>query len=160
MNPVSPPLTSRRPEQLVGLGFRCSLACLRTDDPAFARVACSRLTTALSLHEAPRALVLQFSAWALAIEASAERPIGILPIEAIGFCRDECLAVALVAACQHQACPALRACAFALMGTADLGRALAATETLAATLLEADALLGHDRIVEAPAAAAYGPKLH
>ncbi len=31
-----------------------------------------------------------------------------------GFCRDECLAVSMIAACQHNTCPAMRACAFAV----------------------------------------------
>jgi hypothetical protein len=136
------------------------MICLRTGDPAVARLAGSRLCTALSLHGAPRALLVQFSAWALAIAADAERPIGILAIEAPGFCDDERLAVALVAACQHRACPALQACAFALMGTEYPGRALAATEAIATTLTGADALLTPDRRDLASGAGPFRPRLH
>lgn len=135
-------------EQVVGLGFRCSLACLRTADNATSRQACAMLQSTLEAHRLPARLVADFSAWALAVEASAERPIAVLPVAAAGFCRDECLAISLVAACQHDSCPALKACAFALLGSSDLGRALAATDVIAHTLLLAEMRLRPAHIVQ------------
>ena len=68
--------------------------------------------------------------------------------DSAGFCRDECLAISLVAACQHDAGPALKSCAFALLGSSNLGRALVATEVVARTLSGAGCLLQAHGIVE------------
>jgi hypothetical protein len=38
-----------------------------------------------------------------------------------GFCRDECIAISVIAAAQHDRCPALRACAFALTDASEIG---------------------------------------
>ena len=124
------------------------MACLRACDQADAGQACARLTAALAALELPQSLIAGFAAWALAVEASAARPVAVLPIDSAGFCRDECLAISLVAACQHDACPALKACAFALLGTSDLGRALVATEAVARTLSGAGCRLQAHGIVE------------
>ena len=160
MKHLSLKFPARTTERIVGLGFRCSLACLRSSDAAEARRACTYLTTALCADNLPAELVPQFAAWALAIESSAERPIAVLPIKSASFGRDECLAISLVAACQHQTCPALRACAFALLGSADLGRALAATATIAATLRGSDALLASSKSEAAAALIPLAPRLH
>ena len=142
------PALANRPERIVGLGFRCSMSCLRARDQADAGQACARLTAAVAARLLPQALIAEFAAWALAVEASAERPVAVLPIDSAGFCRDECLAISLVAACQHDACPALKSCAFALLGSSNLGRALVATGVVARTLSGAGCRLHAHGIVE------------
>jgi hypothetical protein len=139
---------SARPEWIVGLGFRCSITCIRASDPGCARQACAVLGSAVEARAMPVSLVTSFSAWAMAVEATAERHIAVLPAGASGLCRDECLAIALVAACQYGACPALQACAFALLGSSDLGRAIAATQNVAHALLGARCRLDADGIVD------------
>jgi hypothetical protein len=135
-------------EHLVGIGFRCSLICLRTGDMDVASHACQRLRDTLEAGKLALDLVAPFTAWALAVEANAARPVTILPVEAGGFCRDECLAISLVAACQNDACPALKACVFALLGTADTGRVMAATGDVASALLQANTRLNVQAVVE------------
>jgi hypothetical protein len=137
-----------RAEHLVGIGFRCSLVCLRTGDVGLAGRACQRLRDALDAGRLTTDLVAPFTAWALAVEANAARPVTILPVDAGGFCTDECLAISLVAACQNNACPALTACALALLGTPDDGRVIAATREVADALREANALLDLAAVVE------------
>ena len=128
------------PERLVGLGFRCSMICLRTADNT-GPYACALLQASIDDHRLPAKLNANFAAWALAVEATATRPIKLLALKHHSFSPDESLAIALVAACQHAHCPALTACASALLGTNDLGRTLAATQILAHTLLTANAVL-------------------
>lgn len=139
------------PEHLVGLGFRCAMTCLRpannfaSPQACVGSQACAILKAAIKAHCLPAKLNTEFTAWALAVEASADRQIQLSPLDHQAFSPDESLAIALVAACQHAHCPALTACASALLGTPDLGRALAATQILAHTLLTANAVLqSHD----------------
>ena len=129
------------PEHLVGLGFRCAMTCLRPGKNLVAPQACALLKAAIEAHHLPANLNTRFTAWALAVDATAERPIELSALEHPSFSPDEALAIALVAACQHAHCPALTACASALLGTCDLGRALAATQILAHTLSAANAVL-------------------
>jgi hypothetical protein len=39
------------------------------------------------------------------IKNKARREIEVFPMGCKGFCRDECIAISMVAACQHDACP-------------------------------------------------------
>ena len=58
-----------------------------------------------------------------------------------GFCRDECVAIAMIAACQHNACPAMRACAFALLGCSMIDEVVQGAESFAETMRGADQVL-------------------
>ncbi|MEQ1698336.1 MAG: hypothetical protein ABL901_21110 [Hyphomicrobiaceae bacterium] len=129
------------PERLVGLGFRCAMTCLRPGSNCTALQSCALLNASIKAHRLPAKLNAEFTAWALAVDATAERPIELSALEHPSFSSDESLAIALVAACQHAHCPALTACASALLGSHDLGRALAATQILAHTLFTANAVL-------------------
>ena len=64
---------------------------------------------------AARTAVSELSAWVRAVSAAARREITVSATDCAAFCRDECLAVSMIAACQHNTCPAMRACAFALI---------------------------------------------
>ena len=57
------------------------------------------------------------------------------------FCRDECLAISMVAAAQHSACPAIRACAVALLGSSKIDEAMQGAEEFALRLKKADQVL-------------------
>ncbi len=54
------------------------------------------------------------------VEAAAARKIEVLPKGCPGLCRDECLAVSIIAASQRGVCPALRACIFALIENGEI----------------------------------------
>jgi len=121
------------PENLVGLGFRCSMSCFRPGLDASSN-GCRLLAATIAARGLSPGIQDHFTAWALAITATAQRPITLNPLETASFSQDERLAITLVAACQHAPCPALTACASALLGTSDLGRVLAATQIIAHTL--------------------------
>jgi hypothetical protein len=137
-----------RPERLVGFGFRCWLRGLRTGDPGLWQLAWREYSNALG-PPAARPVLERLSGWVLAVECDAAHHIDTHPPDCLGFCRDECLAISMVAACQHDACPALRACAFALLGVAEVGRSVASAASFAAELAEADQRLSPASICDA-----------
>ena len=109
-----PPGQSKRAERLVGVSFRHTYSGLNSGDKlakAFAHhEICDAAGPAVAEH-----LLDGICRFADAVHRSAGRKIQTLPPGCPGFCRDECLAISIIAACQHGACPALRACAFALL---------------------------------------------
>ena len=64
----------------------------------------------------PRAPSPTLSCWVRAINRHARRDLETAAVDCERFCRDECIAIEMISACQHNACPAMRACAFALLG--------------------------------------------
>ena len=58
----------------------------------------------------------ELTGWAISICCHAEREINVCDYEHDDFSQDECIAVSMIAACQHNACPALEACTYALLG--------------------------------------------
>ena len=80
----------------------------------------------------------ELACWVRAVQDSAERRIEVYPAQCRQFCRDECLAISMVAACQHSACPAFRACAVALLGCEEIDEAIEGAEGFARRLKEAD----------------------
>ena len=127
-------------ERLVGLGFRCWLAGLPDERH---RLLGGRLAPVLA-RVGPRAakpLMTELACWVRAVQDTAERRIEVYPAQCRRFCRDECLAISMVAACQHSACPAFRACAVALLGCNDVDEAIEGAEGFARCLKEADQIL-------------------
>jgi hypothetical protein len=86
------------------------------------------------------------SCWVRRIRDLSGREIETFPAGCRTFCRDECIAVAMVAASQHKLCPALRACAYGLLGCTAVDGALAETEALANTLGSLDRWLAPDTV--------------
>lgn len=137
-------------ERLVGVGFRCWMSGLDTGDIDCWQTAFSEFAGCVGIDNA-KTLVPGLSNWVKAVRGSAQRPIEISPRSCNRFCRDECLAIAMVAACQHSACPALKACAFALIGSSEVNRALDAAEEFAHGLRRADQILSLGSICNAAA---------
>lgn len=137
-------------ERLVGFGFRCWMNGLDTGDINCWQTAFSEFAGSVGTENA-KTLVPGLSNWVRAVRGSAQRPIEIAPRDCARFCRDECLAIAMVAACQHSACPALKACAFALIGSSEVNRALDAAEVFADGLRRADQILSPGSICNAAA---------
>lgn len=132
------------PERLVGLGFRHWLQGYRTGDIAsWEKVWCS-YSSAMGTATAKTA-VGQLACWVRAINTHAHRVLKTSPADCAGFCRDECVAISMIAACQHNACPAMRACAFALIGCSMIDEVVQVAESFAETMREADQVLasGH-----------------
>jgi hypothetical protein len=125
------------PERLVGVGFRCWLAGFQTSDIGCWEVAWEEMSRAVGVRAA-KPLMNELACWVRAVQDAAERKIEIYPTQCPQFCRDECLAISMVAACQHSACPAFRACAVALLGSNEIDEAIDCADGFARRLKEAD----------------------
>ncbi len=134
------PLPARIPERLVGVGFRCWFAGFESGDIASWEEAWNTYSGTLGRDPA-KALLLDLSQFVRAVKTTAERDIQVYPTGCLGFCRDECLAISMIAACQHGANPALQAAACALIGSPDIGDALSGAQTFATGLKNANQIL-------------------
>ncbi|MBA2126407.1 hypothetical protein DLM45_09240 [Hyphomicrobium methylovorum] len=134
------PLPAKAPERLVGIGFRCWLAGLSTGDIKCWEDAWNSFSGILGPDQA-KALLLDLSKFVRAVKANAQRDIEISPSGCRSFCRDECLAISIIAACQHDERQALTASAAALIGSEDIGDTLNGAQALAATLRQANQML-------------------
>lgn len=127
-------------EQLVGLGFRYWLTGFRTGDLGCWERAWNAYAHALGACGAKGAIT-DLSCWVRAISRHARRDLETGTVDCANFCRDECVAIAMIAACQHNACPAMRACAFSLLGCAMIDEVVEGAETFAATMRKAEQVL-------------------
>lgn len=140
--------TLQGPERLVAFGFRCWLGGCRTGDiESWLRAWCAFADVVGPVSAQP--LVMGLGSWVRAVQTTTTRDIEVEQADCAGFCRDECLAVAMVAACQHRTCPALKACAFALLGTSHLDVAIESAERFALRLEQADQILSPASICNA-----------
>lgn len=128
------------PERLVGLGFRYWLKGFRTGDISCWERAWCAYSGALGASAA-RSAVTDLSCWVRAINRHAQRDLEVAAVDCEGFCRDECIAIEMISACQHHACPAMRACAFALLGCSMIDEVVQGAESFAATMRGADQIL-------------------
>jgi hypothetical protein len=128
------------PEQLVGLGFRHWLNGFRTGDISNWERAWSTYAGTIG-PSAARTAVGQLSCWVRTIDCYAQRELKTSPDDCPGFCQDECVAIAMIAACQHHACPAMRACAFALLGCSMIDEVVEVAENFAKAMRDADQVL-------------------
>jgi hypothetical protein len=156
---VRPPspiiLRDEGPERLVGLGFRYWVSGYQWGDIDRWEKAWCLYSAALGPQGAKTA-VAELSAWVRAVSAATRRKIEVDCGECPGLCRDECLAVSMIAACQHNTCPAMRACAFALIESSLIDEVVHHAETFAITMRGLDKVLPPALIVNAAALAA-GP---
>jgi len=100
--------------------------------------------------------VTELACWVRAVRASASRKIEYYPFGRVGFCRDECMAISLIAASQHHRCPAMRACALALTASSLVEPVIDAANAFADALQAVDQLLSPEAVA-ALAAASEGP---
>lgn len=127
-------------ERLVGLGFRLWLNGFRTGDISCWERAWQAYAACLGPGCAKGA-VTDLACWVKAISRHARRDLETRTIDCDSFCRDECVAIAMIAACQHNACPAMRACAFSLLGCSMIDEVVEGAENFAATMRQADQVL-------------------
>jgi hypothetical protein len=149
------PLHARAPERLVGIGFRCWLTGFTTGDIGCWEDAWNAFSTTLGNDKA-KALLLDLSQFVRAVSATAERDIQVQAPGCCGFCRDECLAISIIAACQHGAHHALAASTSALIGTDAIGDALNGAQTFACGLKSANQVLSPDSVCPATCALRIG----
>jgi hypothetical protein len=128
------------PARLVGIGFRCWLAGYQTGDIACWETAWDTFAGELGSQRA-KVAVTELACWVRSITYNAQRPIEVFPHPCATFCRDECMAVSMIAAGQHGQCPALRACAFALLQTSDVDAVVDGAQAFAGALRDIDLVL-------------------
>jgi len=90
---------------------------------------------------AAKSALTDLSGWVRAVNRHAQRSLEMPAVDCDGFCRDECVAIAMISACQHNACPAMRACAFSLLGCSMIDEVVQGAESFAATMRGADQVL-------------------
>jgi hypothetical protein len=143
-------------EWLVGVGFRCWLAGYDTGDIACWETGWNEYARALGPSRAKRA-VTELACWVRAVRASSARTIEYHPFGSASFCADECMAISLIAASQHHRCPAMRACAAALTGSALVEPVIDAANAFADVLQESNQLLSPEVVAALGAAARPAP---
>jgi hypothetical protein len=137
------------PERLVGLGFRYWMLGRKTGDIGSWERAW-HLYCGVFGQCGARLAVGSLSCWVGAVNRSAQRDIQVFPQDCSSFCRDECIAVSMIAACQHNTCPAMRVCAFALMESSMLDRVTMEAQVFADVLTGLEMRLSPGSIVTPP----------
>jgi hypothetical protein len=140
-------------QRLVGLGFRYWVSGYQSGDIDRWEKAWKIYSTVLG-PQAARTAVAELSAWVRAVSAAARRDIEVCTGDCAGFCRDECLAVSMIAACQHNTCPAMRACAFALIESSLIDEVVHHAGSFAVTMRGLDQVLPTGLIVNSAVFAA------
>jgi len=147
-------LAAPRPEEaadpvadLVAFGFRgwmigATQADLRAWEAVWRRY-CAVLGTVQA-----RVAVTELETWTRRICLAAHRPIKLECLSCPHKTTDECLAVSVIAAAQHRTCPAMRACAFALLDNPNVDPMLEKAEGLADALMRSDQVLAPWSVVE------------
>lgn len=133
-------------ERLTGFGFRCWLSGYQNGAIDCWEHAWNAYAGELG-PRAARAAIRDLSCWVRAVRGHAQRGIEVRPAHCDQFCYDECLAVSMIAAAQHD-CPAVKACAFALLGSAHCEEVVASAARFADVLRENRLLLCSDPLVE------------
>jgi hypothetical protein len=145
------PLAGRAPERLVGVGFRCWLNGLTSGDIGNWAEAWDTYSGVLGPGHA-RDVLVDLSVFVRAVSATANRAIEVSPAGCPGFCRDECLAISIIAASQHGDRAALTETTATLIGSGDIGDALIGAQRLAGGLSKRSQRLSPDSICPATCA--------
>ena len=137
-------------EAIVGLGFRGWISGYQTSAVGCWQEVWRLYSNLLGPKHAETA-VSSLAMWSKAVAVSSRNSISVRPLGACGFCRDECLAISMIAACQHNTCPAMRACAFALLENSMVDEVLHHAGTYALTLRSVEHIVSPSWIVNANA---------
>lgn len=148
-------IDAHSPECLVGVGFRSWLAGYQTGDIACWEVAWTAYEHCLGLRAAKTA-VSELACWVRSVNEAARRDITVFPSGCATFCADECLAISLIAAGQQDACPAMQACALALLGCSATDDVVRSSRCFATVLADLDQKLSPAVLARLPAT----PSLH
>jgi hypothetical protein len=135
------------PEQLVGMGFRCWLAGYDSCDIQSWGKGWNYYSSVLGPRDA-KGVVAELACWVRCVHSCAARKIEVHPHNRAGFCLDECVAISMVAASQHSACPALWTCAFTLLGTSEVDEVLDHAANFGSVLRDAGQVLSQTSICD------------
>ncbi|AXS42125.1 hypothetical protein [Breoghania sp. L-A4] len=123
----------RVPERLVVEGFRRWMAGYDTGDIQCWELAWNLYAKALGPKEA-RMAISELSCWVRAIRSAGNRSVCLFPYGCKRLCRDECMAVSMLAGVQHGDEHALKAAAFELVGEAGILETIEAARTFGSVL--------------------------
>lgn len=146
--PPAPRPDIAMPERLVGLGFRGWITGYQNGDVGCWEQVWDMYTDEFGPQRA-KAAVIDLSSFVKSVSACSRRRLEVSPLGQPCFGRDECLAISMVAAFQHNTCPAMRACAFALVESSMLDEVLHHASNFAVTLRSFDAVVPPAWIVNA-----------
>lgn len=135
------------PERLVGLGFRCWVRGVQTNDTRFFDVCSRQYIQAFGLKDG-LVLSTKLGSWVNALDKISKRPIKIEKIVTPGFSYDEVVAISMIAACQHSECPALKACVYAITEAAEIDLPQLAAQDFADGLVDAGQILQINSIAQ------------
>jgi hypothetical protein len=138
-------------ERLVGLGFRCWLDGYQSGTIRSWENCWTHYCRELGSRNA-RAAMTDLSSWVDSVRCHALRQIELCPYECPSFGSDETLAISLIAASAQECCPALRACAAALLGTDQVDPVLKTAARFAITLETSGVTFASDRRAAEPSA--------
>ncbi|MEO1282550.1 MAG: hypothetical protein AAFV69_12535 [Pseudomonadota bacterium] len=136
------------PEGLVGLGFRHWMRGCQTGDVDHWARAWTLYSNRLGCQRA-KTVLGELSGWVRLVNCRARRSIEVAPEGCIRLCRDECLAVSMIAAAQHKTCPAMRACTFALIEDSMIEEVVDRSDQFALMLRASDQVLSPRAIMAA-----------
>jgi hypothetical protein len=137
----------KEPEKLVGVGFRCWMTGYHTGEIACWEEVWKSCSEALG-PTAAREVVSAVACWVRSIKDNARREIEVFPIGCRGFCRDECVAISMVAACQHDVRRIMTGCATTLLGCPPVDEVMEGVRTLAGALTATNQVLSPSSILQ------------
>jgi len=141
--------------RLVARGFRGWMSGLQTADLRCWEQVWRDYTGTLGGGCAAPAIA-GLAAWVQSVNRHTLRPIALESLSSGRYCHDECMAVSIVAAAQNETCPAMRACAYALLGTSDVDPVVSRAEAFAGTLKSAGVVIEPSMIANAAAMGSRG----
>lgn len=138
------------PEQAraVALGFRHWMLGLTTADIDAWQCAWEMYASQFGVDGA-RQTVGCLSKWVGAVSETSCRDVEVFPEDCSSFCRDECLAVSLIAACQHKDHRAAQLAAQALLASPAVDEVLSAAHEFADALSRMKLRIGRSSLLVA-----------
>lgn len=128
---------------LIGLGLRNCMARQRGSNARALRSVEHLYVGMMGLVQA-QCVLCEIDAWSTCLGRHAARKIELACLDCPHLSRDEHIAVAMVAAAQYEACPAMQMCAQALLGSDDTAAVLKSTRRVADVLMQVDLILQPD----------------
>lgn len=144
----SPARPDFRVAQMVGRSFRCGILARREASGLSWSYAWQEIAGLAGPSHAD-GLVTALGAFVESVDRTAARRIQVLPKGCPGLCRDEYLAVSIIAASQLSACPAMKACVYALIDCANVESCMHTAGSFSAALRDAGQSLPRDVVCNA-----------
>lgn len=147
-DPYLPTRSKLRVAHMVGRSFRSGMLARREKSALSWSFAWQEIAGITGPDSADQ-LIVALGAFVASVDTASARRIEVLPQGCPGLCRDECLAVSIIAASQLGACPALKACLFALIDSGNVEPCIQSAGKFGAALSDAGQTLPPDVVCNA-----------